>query len=151
MSTLNPTTVNTARRTLQAGRIAPRQALVLVGPPGCGKTTLATMLAAESGSFVKAEYWQVTNKRELSTLLQSEPRTVIVEDLNPLNPTLAIDGRLQILKELITSSTTEIQSKGSPVRDVRTPTYIFCTGEAVPFAQEMSNRRFTVVHMGGAA
>lgn len=150
MPTLNPTTIDAARSKLAAARNA-QQALVLVGPQGCGKSTLAEMLAAEYGTFVKAECWQITKKREVSALLQSEPRTVIVEDFNPLDPTVAIDGRLHFLKELITSHTIAIQAKGLPGKTVRTPNYIFCTGDAVPFSQETSNRRFSVVRMGAAS
>jgi energy-coupling factor transporter ATP-binding protein EcfA2 len=148
MLTLNPAVIKNARRMFQKAA-ATSSALVLTGPQACGKTTLARLLAAENGPFEEAMAWQITKKREISNILQSEPRTVIVEDMNPLDITLAFDGRLAILKELITPNRTTIQLKAKEqAQEVRTPTYIFCSGEATSFSQETGDRRFWVLRMG---
>ena len=123
-------------------RLAPGVALVLCGPQGCGKNTVARTIAAAHGRYTEASDLEVLG--ELPAVLRNEPRTVVVDCEGQITR-----QELARLAVLVSSPTTRIRAPFQAAeREVPTPHFIFCTGDAQPF---QGNRRFHIVrlHAGG--
>lgn len=114
------------------------QALVLVGPQGCGKTTMAERIAKKHGSFIRIDSCELDHA--LAAAISSEPDTVIAEGL-PSN-----EAALVRVKSLITANEVAIKLPLQKPRMVKAPNFIFCTGSADPIPH-IDGRRFFVVHM----
>ena len=114
------------------------QALVLVGPQGCGKSTKARELAAKVGAFVEISGEELEDK--FTDWLSEEPVTVIVEMERPLSQKAATT-----LKSLITSEEATCHRKGRYPCTVRTPNFIFCTGDKDFLPAD--SRRFHIVEL----
>lgn len=118
------------------------QALVFVGPQGGGKTTLATQLAQKHGAFVEIDAHQLDNDSMLSSILDGEPDTVIVEGLPRRQKTL------HSLKAMLTCDTVAIRPPYKNPRQVKAPNFIFCSSDMDALKGIDGNRRFRVVPVG---
>lgn len=117
------------------------QALVITGPQGCGKSTLARKIAEEHGSFIEVDASQLETHQGLNDLLASEPATLIVDGW-PDN-----DDTQDWLNTLIASDAVEVDRLYSAPKMVKVPTFIFCTNTAAALPLSATGRRFRVVRM----
>lgn len=118
------------------------QALVLVGPQGCGKTRMAHELAAQAGPYVQLEVEEVVSPLKLGNALATEPATVIVDVGGPIGMKC-----LTQLKQLITASHIQCKRHMREPTTVRTPHFIFCTGDRDFLHVSPTDRRFHVVEL----
>lgn len=121
------------------------QALVITGPQGCGKSTLARKIAEKHGRFVEVEACQLETHRGLDDLLASEPQTVIVEGFPESEEARAM------VKAMITGDTVKVERMYAEPKMVKAPNFIFCSGHADPFPPGADNRRFCVIDLGAPA
>ncbi|MCK2095187.1 primase-helicase family protein [Thauera aromatica] len=117
-------------------------ALVLTGPQGCGKTTLARQIAAAHGSYREIDATELDSPFRLGAALDGEPSTLIVEGAP------AHAESLRRVKAMLTSDTVVAERKGMAPKPVNSPNFIFCTGDANPLNLGPDDRRFRVVRLG---
>jgi len=122
-------------------KIEKGRALVLVGPQGCGKSTLARKLAAAEGAF--REIGLHDFERDLQNWMDAQIRTIIVEGF-PNRP-----AALERAKQYVTADQIEVNRKMRPVELMPAPNFIFCTGDAEPL-KHLEGRRFHIARMGDA-
>jgi ABC-type Mn2+/Zn2+ transport system ATPase subunit len=118
--------------------------LVLAGPQGCGKTTIAADIALRHGTFKQIEAHQLDH-RTLFALLADAPQTLVVEGLPQHRNDMAT------LKALITSTSVEARRADGTTKRVTPPHFIFCVHDTAPLPWQ--GRRFHVIKLGktGAA
>lgn len=62
--------------------LRPRQALILAGPQGCGKSTLAREIAATFGAFYECSFETIIYDRfAIGRILAHEPKALIIDGL----------------------------------------------------------------------
>jgi gluconate kinase len=100
------------------------QALVITGPQGCGKSTLARKIAEERGAFIEVDASQLETPQGLNDLLTSEPAALIV------NGWPGDDDMQDWLKAVIASNAIKVDRLYSAPKMVKTPAFIFCVNTA---------------------
>lgn len=116
------------------------KAIVITGPTGCGKTTLAKHIAGCLGSFCHAGAEIFSSPFALAAALKNEPDTLILDGLSHRQ----IVG--DELKEFLGSRVIRVSEKGRESYLAPMPyNFILCTGEN--FALPADDRRFHVIHL----
>ena len=118
------------------------QALVITGPHGCGKTTLARKIAARHGTFAEIEAHELSTRFGLGRALAEEPNTLIVEGFPDNEETLAE------VKAALTGNTILCNLKYQEPRIVKSPNFIFCSSDENALHLDAKDRRSFVVRLG---
>ena len=118
------------------------QALVITGAQGCGKTTLARKIAAQHGTFAEIGAHELETHFGLGRALASEPDTLVVEGFPTNAETLAE------IKAALTNNTVICHRKYQEPKAVKTPNFIFCSGDKNALHLDAQYRRFFVVRLG---
>lgn len=117
------------------------EALVITGPKGCGKTTLAREIAKRHGTWELVYSVRPEGPFDFSRYLINEPDTLIVE-CYPLSEKL-----LDELKTMIASDTVICNLKCRPPTVRRTPKIIICVDDDKPLHIDADDRRFRIVRL----
>jgi energy-coupling factor transporter ATP-binding protein EcfA2 len=118
-------------------------ALVLAGPQGCGKTTLARKIAEAHGTYREINATDLETPFQLGNALVDEPRTLIVEGVPDSPETM---DRVRAM--LTNSSGLHVLEEKGIRRLVKTPNFIFCTTAADSLNLVPAGGRFFVVRLG---
>lgn len=115
------------------------QALVIAGPPGCGKTALAIAIAKAHGTYAEVPARDLESPFGLGRWLGQQLDVLIIEGAPPQGQAL------HDVKAAITNPQVECHLKGVPTRLVQSPNFIFCTGHVDWIGP--TDRRFFVHRM----
>ena len=107
------------------------QALVLFGPKGCGKTTIALKIAAQYGPFVETDARRLEKPGVLNDLLESEPRAVICDGIPKTGETFTQIKAMIADKINGHGMITVMANKNR--KTMATPNFIFCTSDPTLF------------------
>jgi hypothetical protein len=118
------------------------QALVIAGPQGSGKTTLARQIAAKNGTYAQICANDLIGGFGLGNALADEPDTLIVDEV----PAHKLADAT--LKKMLTDGMIECNQKYKPLRTVKTPHLIFCINEEQLLAFSKQFRSFRVERVG---
>lgn len=112
------------------------QALVITGPEGCGKTTIARQIAAACGTYEEISAEEFDSPFGLSPILKKEPKTLIIDGI-PRNQLL--------LKKMIVNDQVQVNTKYQVPKVVSTTNLIICAGQSHWI--ESNDRRFYVIDL----
>ena len=115
--------------------------IIIQGPVGCGKTTLATIIARNEGT------WAHYNAQEFKNRLQfggftGGPDTVIVDNCH-FNTEL-----FEAMKTIVTSDTYRMELRGKEAAMMPTPHFIFISVSDTPIRFSEDERRFQLITLG---
>ncbi len=114
------------------------QTLVITGPEGSGKTTLARKIAAQHGAFTEVGAHVFEELSTISRVLACAPATLIVEGFPTGEEATAR------IKALVTQATVACHRKGQNPAEMASPNLIFCCTE-IPLRLD----RFFVIRLPG--
>ena len=120
--------------------------LVIAGPQGCGKTTLAREIAEKEGAFHECRSDELLNTFGLGRILRKAPSTLIID----VPPITRLKGKLfSKLRELILGQGKKLEAPilGGEPRTFPVPKLIICTSFAEPF---LYSRGVTCLVLPGA-
>lgn len=112
--------------------------LIIHGVEGSGKTTLAQKLSVEYG-VSNTTYFERLKQSFNYDIFANDPDVVIVDNC-PMD-----DDSVALMKQLVTSDTLEVNRKYKPSSILKTPNFIFITGELEPLKIEHLERRFKLI------
>lgn len=118
------------------------QALVITGPQGCGKTTLARKIAAHHGTFAEIDAHEFLTNFGLGNALANEPNTLIVDGMVD---TVEI---LSKVKAALTSEMIICHRKYQESKSMNSPNFIICSGDENALHLSDHDRRFSVIRLG---
>lgn len=113
------------------------QALVIIGPQGCGKSTLARQIASTHGMYEEMSAEDFDAPFGLSPILKKEPKTLII-DGEPRN--------VKLLKKMIVNDQVQVNIRYQVPKVISTMNLIICS-EQLHWIKS-NNRRFFVLNMG---
>lgn len=116
-------------------------ALVLAGPPGCGKSTLARELAERQGCYAELDIELMGSRFDFASVLRKRPRTIIIEGA----PTT--ERQFSLIKGLLTSTSLTVRGMHNTQIEVPTPHLIICAQDEDLPERITSERRFNVFLM----
>ena len=117
------------------------KALIITGPQGSGKTTLARQIASENGSFIEVDGSVLLDKHRFHEAIKGGMGTVIVDEF-PCSKNYAA-----ALKALITSKKVRYREPdGTAHITVNMPNFIVCAlGSAEFLNDESAGKRYHVI------
>lgn len=119
------------------------QAMVITGPQGWGKTTLARKIAAQHGTFAEIGVHELETYFGLGNALASEPDTLVVEGFPTNAETIAK------IKSALACSTVICHWKHQEPKAMKTPNFIFCSIDENPLHLDAQDRRFVIIKLNG--
>ncbi len=97
--------------------------VIIKGPQGCGKSTLAERMASIAGSYIRVNMDKVVNSSfGLGSALDSEPNTLIFEE------TLDNSRHIELAQHLVSDGSIKINVKYKWPCEVNVPNIIFVLG-----------------------
>jgi uridine kinase len=117
------------------------KALIINGPQGCGKTTLAIEIAKEHGTYKVIRLDAFTSPFILGDAMLDEPNTLIVDEFKPNYE------NLEHLKSIISNDLMQVNQMYKEPWTAKTPNFILCTGSKDPIKLTQEDRRFAIIEM----